>query len=191
MMNEETIEGLRALAEAQFKKIDGLVDLLEHIEIEVARLEPGYRSGSIGRKLIDHVVDKLFRLACRDEVRRYAHLVGAAAGLGRLADKVDSLEARATACAKVKFGRLVRCPKAALFAAAASEPRLRPIAKAMARELPPDPRRTEVLHGEDLARWCSLSPKAKHAANKAAQRRAVAAEVATCRMRYIKRYDLL
>ena len=123
MSNENTINGLRALAQEQFKKIDEAVDLLEHIEAEIARLKPGYRSGTIGKKLVRHTADKLFRFACREEMRHYACLAYVAADLERLADKVDSLKERSSACAKVKFGRLVRCPKAGIFSAALSPSR--------------------------------------------------------------------
>ena len=191
MSNENTINGLRALAQEQFKKIDEAVDLLEHIEAEVARLKPGYRSGTIGKKLVRHTADKLFRFACREEMRHYACLADVAADLERLADKVDSLKERSSACAKIKFGRLVRCPKAGIFSAAAGDPRVRQVAKAFAKAFPPDPRRAEVLHGTDLARWCALSTKAKRAANKAALRRAVAVEVATRYQPCLPRYDLL
>lgn len=177
MTDEEKLEHAIAVAQTAVLKA----------QIAAAKVPGG--ANRVVEKLAMGLAVGLLEPAMRRFTRVLADdIIGEATGL---AAKINDLPAVALNRREAKFGRMVKCPKAGLFAAAAKDRRLRKVALKLAGQLPPDPRRCEVLHGRDFKRWLGLSPKEKRAANDLAARRMVAVEMATRFPNRRPRYDLM
>lgn len=164
----DRLKTLKELEDQTFRYIEESLDMLEHIEDEKELLDPDYKSGAIGKRLVGKIADSIFRLACRKEVRFYAHFVHVAWDLESLVSSVEYIPESAERT-EVRFGKERACPETGLFALAAREPRVRTAVKAAVKsgDFGHDPRLRDLPEDERSA-WKALSRKEKQAANRAA-----------------------